>query len=72
MSIKIMGKSEIEYSKMEAELKVMEKLQEDLVNQIKISMGDLVNLDYLYELQEYIEDLIVDWEDAEFELEDDD
>lgn len=72
MAIKIMGRSEIERSKVEAELKAMKKLQEDLVNQIKVSIGSLVDLDYLYELQEYVEDLIAKWEDVEFELEEDD
>jgi hypothetical protein len=72
MAIKVMGKSEIAQHKLDVELKQLNKLQEELLNQIKGSIGTLIDLDYLYELQEYIEDLIVKWEETEFELEEDD
>lgn len=72
MVIKVMGKSEIVQNKINLELKQLEKLQEELLNQIKKSMGTLVDLDYLYELQEYIEDIILKWKETEFELEEDD
>ena len=72
MAIKVMGKSEIAQRKMESELKQLEGLQQELLNQIKESIGTLIDLDYLYELQEYIEDLIVKWEETKFDLEEDD
>ena len=64
MAIKVMGKSEIVQRKIDAEMKQLEKLQEDFLNQIKGSIGLLIDLDYLYELQEYIENLIVEWEEV--------
>jgi len=72
MAIKVMGKSEIVQRKIDAEMKQLEKLQEDFLNQIKGSIGLLIDLDYLYELQEYIENLIVEWEEVEFDQEEDD
>jgi len=72
MAIKVMGKSEIVQRKIDAELKQLEKLQEEFLNQIKESIGLLIDLDYLYELQEYIENLIVEWEEVEFDQEEDD
>jgi len=72
MAIKIMSRSEIVQNKVDAELKQLKKAQDQLVKEIKTTIGYLVDLDYLHELQEYIEDCIIEWENEEFELEEDD
>ena len=72
MVIKVMGKAEIAQRKVDAELKELKKLQEEFLNQIKESVGMLIDLDYLYELQEYVEDLIANWEETEFDQEEND
>ena len=65
MAIKIMGRAEIEQYKINTDLEELKNLLEDLLRQIVV-----VDLDYLYELQEYVENLIDNLE--KFELEDDD
>jgi hypothetical protein len=69
MTIKVMGKSKIEQCKLDSELKHLEELQENLMDQVKMSINSLIDLDCLYELQKYIEELILDWEDIEFDEE---
>lgn len=55
--------------KMTPLLKVLEEAQRELVDHIKDSIGMLVDLEFLYELQEFIEDNIANWEQEEIEEE---
>ena len=65
MAIKVMGKAEIEQYKEDIDIKELKTLLEDILKQIAV-----VDLDYLYELQGYVENLIDNFK--EFELEEDD
>ena len=65
MSIQIMGKSEIEQCKKDIDIDELEILLEDILNQVAV-----VDMDYLYELKDHVENLIINLE--EFELEGDD
>ena len=71
MTIKILKKSEIIKDKLESESKKLEKAKEDLLSQIKESINMLIDLDCLYEVQEYVEDLIIKWKEIEFDSEED-
>ena len=71
MAIKIVGKGEIEQNKLNAELKEIEELGSEVVEIVKSSLDCLVSLDHLHELKEYIEDLIINWEELELEDEED-
>jgi len=63
-----MKKSEIIKGKEEAEAKRFEELQLGLLEEIKMTIAYLTELDYLYDLQEYVEDTIVNWGKKGFNL----
>ena len=65
MAIKVMSRAGIEQYKKNIDIENLKILLEDILNQIVV-----VDLDYLYELQGYVENLIDNFK--EFELEDDD
>jgi hypothetical protein len=65
MAIKVMSRAEIEQYKKNIDIENLKTLLEDILKQIVV-----VDLDYLYELQEYIENLIDNFK--EFELEEED
>jgi len=65
MAIMVMGRAEIEQYKEDINIKELKTLLEDILKQIAV-----VDLDYLYELQGYVENLIDNFK--EFELEEDD
>lgn len=65
MAIKVMSRSEIEQCKKNIDIENLKTLLEDILKQIVV-----VDLDYLYELQGYVENLIDNFK--EFELEEDD
>lgn len=65
MTIIVMGRSEIEQYKTDNDIKELKTLLEDLLRQIVV-----VDMDYLYELKKYVQDLIENLE--KFELEEDD
>ncbi len=69
MAIKPMSLDEVQEHKMKIELKKMEELQKEVVTNVKIALDHLADLDHLYEIQEFIEDLIANWEEEEIELE---
>lgn len=60
-----MGRAEIEQYKTNNDIEELKTLLEDILRQIVV-----VDMDYLYELQEYVRNLIDNLE--KFELEDDD
>ena len=65
MAILMMGKSETNQHSADIYLKELKELLEDILKQIVV-----VDMDYLYELKEYVENLIGNFE--EFDWEDDD
>ena len=65
MAILMMGKLETKQHSADIYLKELKELLEDILKQIVV-----VDMDYLYELKEYVENLIGNFE--EFDWEDDD
>jgi len=65
MAIMVMGRTEIEQYKEDIDIEELKILLEDILKQIAV-----VDLDYLYELRGYVENLIDNFK--EFELEEDD
>jgi len=45
------------------------KLQEEIVEQCKLTFGSLFDIDYIYELHDYLGEMIENWEESEIELE---
>jgi len=72
MVIKSMGKYQIEEYKLNAARKKLIEIEQELVDQLKVSFSSLLELEHLQELSEYIDDLIRKWEEQEVELTDDD
>ena len=72
MVIKSMGKYQIEEYKLNAVKKRLVAIEQELVDQLKISLSSLMELEHLQELAEYIDDLIRKWEEQEVELTEDD
>lgn len=72
MAIKIMGARNISQEKIDKCLDNLDKLNGEVIKQIKIALLSIVDIDHIYDLREYIDDLIGEWEDNEIELEDDD
>jgi len=65
MAIIMMGRPEIEQYKTDGDIDELKILLEDILKQIVV-----MDMDYLYELKAYVQDLIENL--AEFELEEDD
>jgi hypothetical protein len=65
MAIMVMGRAEIEQYKEDIDIKELKTLLEDILKQIAV-----VDLDYLYELRGYVENLIDNFK--EFGLEEND
>jgi len=72
MVIKSLGKYQIEDYKLNAARKRLIDLERELVEQLKVSLSSLVELEHLQELSELINVLINQWEEQEIELDDDD
>jgi hypothetical protein len=73
MAIVMMDRDEVCQRKIDIEMKKLASLEEEVVQEIKIAIGRLVDLEHLYDLREYIENLLVEWESIEFdEYEDED
>jgi len=64
MAIIVMGRAEIEQYKTNTDLEELKNLLEDILKQVVV-----VDFDYLYELQEYVENLVDNLEDLELDLE---
>ena len=72
MSIKIVTKDELEEYKINAEIKKITSLEKNVVIAIKDALSHMVHEDHLFELREYIDDLLYHWKDKEIEYEEDD
>lgn len=72
MTILTMDREEVQQRKTDAEIRKLEKMQGELVHHIKVAIDMLSDLDHLYDLKEYIEDSIVEWEELELDEEDED
>lgn len=50
----------------------LEAMQKEIVSDMKTALSALISIEYLYELRDYIDQLILNWKDEEVELEDED
>ncbi len=71
MAIKIMGAKDISQDKINKYLDKLNELNSAVIKQIKTALLSVVDIEHIYDLREYIDDLIEEWQDAEIELEDD-
>lgn len=71
MAIKIMGAKDISQYKINKYLDKLDKLNSAVIKQIKTALLSVVDIEHIYDLREYIDDLIEEWQDVEIELEDD-
>lgn len=67
-----MGKFQVEEYKLNAVKKKLIDIEHSLVDEMKISLSSIMELEHLQELSEYIDVLIKRWEEQEIELTDDD
>jgi len=67
MAIKILSTDEINTSKYNAIVKEFEELQGEVVEQVKIALDHIIELDYMYEIKNHIDQLLVDWEEYIYE-----
>ncbi len=72
MVVRTIGPTKIARYRVNAAKKRLKELEEQLVEEIKESMESVLEIEHLHELKDYIDDLIVKWEDAIVELSDDD
>jgi len=66
-----MSRDEINMSKYNAYIKDLEKLQAETVEYIKNALELLINIDHLYDIRNYIDQLLIDWQEIEFDEEED-
>ena len=71
MVIKILGKGEIQTAKFNAAVDELDKVQLEAVAQIKVALDHLIEIDYLYAIRDYIDQLLRDWEETEIDEEED-
>lgn len=70
MSIRKIKKTEITRFRFNAGIKKIQNLEEDLLVCIQESMASLTSLDSLYDIRNYVDQLIADWENDEIEFDD--
>ncbi len=70
MAIKVLSRDEVNEYKLDSELQQLKEMEVAMVAQMKESLLHLTDLDYLHEIQNYIDDLIREWSDRELETED--
>jgi ribosomal protein S13 len=68
MGIKIKTKESISEDRLIDLKNELDRLQNELIDQIKDSISDLASLDVLYDLRDYIENLITNWVDEDIEI----
>ena len=71
MAIKSINKKNIVKTKTPSDIKDVEILEQELAEIIKTSIGLLVYEDTVVDIKDYIEDLLLDWEDGEIEEDED-
>ena len=70
MAIKVVSRDEVNEYKLDLEIRQLKEMEVAVVAQMKESLLCLTDLDYLHEIQNYIDDLIREWGDRELETED--
>ena len=70
MAIKVVSRDEVNDFKLDVELQKLKEIETSMVIQLKESLFHLTQIDYLYDIQNYIDDLIRDWDNRALKLED--
>jgi len=68
MAIKILSTNDLKTAKYNAVIKKYEDIQDEMVDHIKNALDHVVDIDYLYDIKNYIDQLLIDWQDQESEL----
>ena len=69
MAIIVKNMCDITQDKLDRYLDELERLQGEIVEQCKFTFGSLLDLDYIYELRDYLDEIIEDWEPIKIDLE---
>lgn len=48
------------------------RMQLEVVDSIKAALSSMISIEYLYEIRDYIDNLILNWKDEEIDLEEED
>ncbi len=70
MAIKVLSRDEVDEYKLDSEIQQLKEMEVAMTAQIKEALLHLTDLDYLYDIQDHIDDLIRKWDDKELETED--
>lgn len=70
MVIKSMSRDDLILIKLAKAKKDLKAIEQQLVSSLKESLTFLVDIESLYELKNYLDDLIANWEDKEINLND--
>lgn len=70
MAIKVLSRDGVNEYKLDSELQQLKEVEVAMIAQIKKSLSHLTDLDYLYDIQDHIDDLIREWDNKELETED--
>ena len=70
----IMIKNREQYTKITLDrvIKKLEIMQKEVVACVTVALSSLISIDYLYDIRDHIDQLILNWKDEEIELEDED
>ena len=70
----IIIKNRAQYTKITLDnvINKLETMQKEVVGGVKVALSSLISIEYLYDIREHIDQLILNWEDEEIELEDGD
>ncbi len=72
MAIRTLSTNEINVAKYNAEVQALENLQEEVVEQVKNALEHLTDIDHLNDIKNYINQLLIEWEEFELEEEEED
>ena len=72
MAIRVLSTNEINTAKYNAEVQALEDLQEEVVEQVKFALDHLTDIDHLQDIKNYIDQLLIEWEEFELEEEEED
>jgi len=70
MAILIKNRDQYSVDRINKEIDRFNILQDAVFDEIKSSLDTLISIDYLYDIRDYIDQLITDWESIEIALED--
>lgn len=61
MAIKVITREEADKYRQDLEFEQLKKIEKEVVAQIKLSIGLFVDIDSMYELKDYIDNIVQEW-----------